>query len=87
MMQDNLKDYGDYLYHIKNEKYKGKECLVVQAGESRNETYWVDAQMGFILKYEATDGTKSEFSFEIDNVTDDEVKAPMASLLQIKNNS
>lgn len=37
--------------------------------------------MGFILKYEATDGTKSEFSFEIDNVTDDEVKAPMASLL------
>lgn len=80
LMEENLKDYGDYLYHIKNEKYKGKECLVIKAGEDKGETYWVDAEMGFILKYEAIDGTKGEFSFEIDNVTDKDIEAPMASL-------
>ena len=77
LIEMNLKDYGDNLYHIKNEKYHNKNCHVINAGKDRNETYWIDAEKGFIEKYEASDGTKLEFTFELDNVTDDDIKKPI----------
>lgn len=68
--------YGDNLYHIKNEKYSEHECLVIKAGQNMSETFWVDNQTGFILKYESTDGTLITFKFELNNVTNKDVEKP-----------
>ena len=73
-----FEEYGDDLYHIRDENYHNKKCHVIEADEDRSETYWIDAENGFVEKYESTtDGTKIEFSFELDNVTDDDIKKPI----------
>ena len=80
LIEMSLKDYGDNLYHVRNEKYNGKECYVVKVGEDKKGTYWIDTERGFILKYEHDDGTKEEFEFKIDKVTDKDVEEPNVNM-------
>ena len=79
-IEESLEDYGDNLYYVKNEMYNDINCIVIEAGENRDETYWVDEEKGFVLKYEASDGTKWEFTVELNNVTDEDVKKPSLSM-------
>ena len=72
----NLEIYQENLYHIKNEYYRGRECLVIKAGEKNNETYWVDNDTGFVLKYESSSGIKINYVLIINNVTEDDIKKP-----------
>ena len=72
----NLEAYKENLIHIKNEKYSGKECYVVKAGENKGETYWIDSETGFVLKYESSDGIKLNYELIINNVKDEDIKKP-----------
>ena len=67
--------YKDELYYLGNEKYNGKNCLRIQAGNKGTE-YLIDEETGFVLRYEAKDGTVAEFNLELNNVTADDVKLP-----------
>ena len=73
----NLKSYGDNLYHIRNEQYKGKTCMVIQAGENKKESYWVDIDTGFVLKYIGVYNNGldiREYDVVLNNVKDSDIK-------------
>lgn len=75
-MPELLDIYGNKIYYIDTENYKGKSCLRIQAGEDK-ATYLVDEETGFILKYEPGDGgSVAEFDIELNNVTEEDVKMP-----------
>lgn len=75
-MPSLLEIYGDDIYYIDTENYKGKNCLRIQAGEDK-ATYLVDEETGFILKYESGDGGSiAEFDIKLNNVTEEDVKMP-----------
>ena len=67
--------YGDDLYYIDTESYKGRDCLRIQAGND-GAIYLVDEETDFILKYEPEIGSIAEFNIEINNVKEEDVKMP-----------
>lgn len=74
-MPSLLDIYGDDLYYIDTESYKGRDCLRIQAGND-GAIYLVDEETGFILKYEPEIGSIAEFNIEINNVKEEDVKMP-----------
>ena len=73
-MKSLVNSYKDDLVYLRNENYNGRNCLRIRAGE--NDQYLIDEETGFVLKYEPEKGSIEEFSIEIDNVTEDDVKLP-----------
>lgn len=73
-MKSLVNSYKDDLVYLRNENYNGRNCLRIRAGE--NDQYLIDEETGFVLKYEPEKGSIEEFSIEIDNVTENDVKLP-----------
>lgn len=69
-----LNSYGNDLIYLGDESFNGRNCLRIRAGEDTE--YLIDEETGFVLKYEANDGTLAEFNIEINNVTENDVKLP-----------
>lgn len=69
-----LNSYGNDLIYLGDESFNGRNCLRIRAGEDTE--YLIDEETGFVLKYEASDGTLAEFNIEINNVTENDVKLP-----------
>ena len=73
-MKNTLNSYGDELYYLQDEIYNGKDCIRIQA--KKDEQYLIDKKTGFVLKYEPSTGSVGEFSVELDNVTENDIKLP-----------
>lgn len=69
-----LNSYGNDLIYLGDESFNGRNCLRIRAGEDTE--YLIDEETGFVLKYEANDGTLAELNIEINNVTENDVKLP-----------
>ena len=69
-----LNSYGNDLIYLGDESFNGRNCLRIRAGEDTE--YLIEEETGFVLKYEANDGTLAEFNIEINNVTENDVKLP-----------
>lgn len=69
-----LNSYGNNLIYLADESFNGRNCLRIRAGEDTE--YLIEEETGFVLKYEANDGTLAEFNIEINNVTENDVKLP-----------
>ena len=69
-----LNSYGNDLIYPGDESFNGRNCLRIRAGEDTE--YLIEEETGFVLKYEANDGTLAEFNIEINNVTENDVKLP-----------
>ena len=70
----SINSYGNNLIYLGDESFNGRNCLRIRAGEDTE--YLIDEETGFVLKYEASDGTLAEFNIEINNVTENDVKLP-----------
>ena len=70
----SINSYGNNLIYLGDESFNGRNCLRIRAGEDTE--YLIDEETGFVLKYEANDGTLAEFNIEINNVTENDVKLP-----------
>ena len=70
----SINSYGNNLIYLGDESFNGRNCLRIRAGEDTE--YLIDEETGFVLKYEASDGTLAEFNIEINNVTEEDVKIP-----------
>ena len=69
-----LNSYGNDLIYLGDESFNGRNCLRIRAGEDTE--YLIEEETGFVLKYEANDGTLAEFNIEINNVTENDIKLP-----------
>lgn len=79
--------YKDNLFYIKNEKFKGKECIVIDVGEDKSERYWIDKESGFIIKYVSnTGGDEILFEIELNNVKDSDIERPSLEKYEVKTN-
>jgi len=66
----------NYKFHISFKTYDNKSCYYIKLGE--NEAY-IDRKTGITL-YEKTNTTESKLKYELDVVTDADIRKPDISL-------
>lgn len=75
---DELPIQGFKLKNVKKENYNGANCLKTEFENKEEKTsiFWIDINTGLVMKVDFLDGTKNEYKYKFDTVTESDVTPP-----------